>query len=100
MSAMAGRARFMCAYGAPVRAQSLTLTIRNSHAPQELVNFVCDNGTHHWIAEFERRTMSETLAAPTKPATPRGSAADTRVLAQVEKWMAVIREIKQEPARN
>jgi len=90
----------MCACGAPVRAQSLTLTIRNSDATQELVNFICDNGIPDWIAEFERRMMSETLAMPTRPAATRGSAADTRVLAQVEKWMAVIREIKQEPARN
>ena len=44
--------------------------------------------------------MSENLAAPTKSAATRSSAADTRVLAQVEKWMAVIREIKQEQAKN
>ncbi len=45
--------------------------------------------------------MSDTLTVPTKSAAaPRNSATDTRVLAQVEKWMAVIREIKQEPARN
>lgn len=44
--------------------------------------------------------MSETLAMQTKPTSARGTAADTRVLAQVEKWMAVIREIKQEHAKN
>jgi hypothetical protein len=44
--------------------------------------------------------MSETVATPTKSIAPRSSAADTRALAQVEKWMAMIREIKQEPARN
>jgi len=44
--------------------------------------------------------MSETLAAPTKSAAARSSAADTRVLAQVEKWMAVIREIKRGPVQN
>ncbi len=44
--------------------------------------------------------MSDTLAVPTKSAAVRGKAADTRVLAQIEKWMAVIREIKQEPAKN
>lgn len=103
MSAMAGRARFTCACGAPARARLLTLTIRNSNAAQdaqELAKFVCDNGIRDWIAEFERRMMPETLAAPTKPSAPRGNAADMRVLAQVEKWMAVIREIKQQPARN
>ena len=44
--------------------------------------------------------MSETLAVQTKPAASRGTATDTRVLAQVEKWMAVIRELKQEHAKN
>jgi len=44
--------------------------------------------------------MSDNLAVPMKSAATRGSAADTRVLVQVEKWMALIREIKQEPAKN
>jgi len=44
--------------------------------------------------------MSDNLAAPMKAASTRGNATDTRVLAQVEKWMAVIREIKQEPTKN
>jgi hypothetical protein len=44
--------------------------------------------------------MSEMLETPTKHASARGSATDTRILAQVEKWMALIREIKQEPAKN
>ncbi len=65
-----------------------------------MVNFVCDNGSNDWIAEFERPIMPATLATPTKPAAPRGNAADTRVLAEIEKWMAVIREIKREHATN
>jgi hypothetical protein len=44
--------------------------------------------------------MSDNLAAPMKSATSRSNTTDTRVLAQVEKWMAVIREIKQEPVKN
>jgi len=44
--------------------------------------------------------MSETLDKPTKFVSTRGGAVDTRVLAQVEKWLAVIREIKREPATN
>lgn len=44
--------------------------------------------------------MSDNLAAPVKSAAPRSSTIDTRILAQVEKWMALIREIKQEPAKN
>ncbi len=43
--------------------------------------------------------MPQTPATPTKPAVPRDSA-DMRVLAEIEKWMAVIREIKQGHAAN
>jgi len=41
-------------------------------------------------------TMSESAPAPSKPASPRGAASDERALAQVEKWMATIREISRE----
>ncbi|MGA7790814.1 MAG: hypothetical protein WCA56_21910 [Xanthobacteraceae bacterium] len=45
--------------------------------------------------------MSENLAAPEKSAASHGTAsADIRILAQVEKWMALIREIKQERVKN
>jgi hypothetical protein len=44
--------------------------------------------------------MSDNLAVPTTSALTRGNTTDTRVLAQVEKWMALIREIKREPAKN
>jgi hypothetical protein len=44
--------------------------------------------------------MSESLDKPTNSVSTRGSAVYTRVIAQVEKWMAVIREIKREPAKN
>jgi|GEM_PF-6504543 len=44
--------------------------------------------------------MSDSLAMPMKTAATRSTTADTRVLAQVEKWMALIRQIKQEPAKN
>jgi hypothetical protein len=40
--------------------------------------------------------MSEPAHAPSKPASTRGPASDERVLAQVEKWMAMIREINRE----
>jgi hypothetical protein len=39
--------------------------------------------------------MSETLATPTKPAPPRNGPSDLRMLARVEKWMAMIREINE-----
>ena len=44
--------------------------------------------------------MSDNLAAPMKSAAPRSDTADTRILAQVEKWMAMIREIKQDHAKE
>ena len=45
--------------------------------------------------------MSDNLAvAPIKPVATPGRADDSRVIAQVEKWMAVIREIKQEQSKT
>jgi hypothetical protein len=44
--------------------------------------------------------MSETVDAEVKPKTARGGAKDERVLAQVEKWMAMIREINREQVKN
>jgi hypothetical protein len=44
--------------------------------------------------------MSDNLAAPMKSAASRSSTGDTRILVQVEKWMALIREIKQEHAKE
>ena len=45
-------------------------------------------------------TMSETVTTQPKPKTDRDGSADGRVLAQVEKWMAMIREISREQAKN
>lgn len=48
--------------------------------------------------------MSDNHATATQAGMPRFSDADARILAQVEKWMAVIREVKreraQEPVKN
>jgi hypothetical protein len=44
--------------------------------------------------------MSDNLATATKAGMPRFSAADTQILAQVEKWMALIREIKRERTKE
>jgi len=44
--------------------------------------------------------MSDSLAAPVKSTATRSSPTDTRILAQVEKWMALIREIKQGQIKN
>lgn len=40
--------------------------------------------------------MSEFFATSTKSAATRNGAADLQALAQVEKWMAMIREINRE----
>jgi len=41
--------------------------------------------------------MSENLAAPMNTAPARNVASDLQMLAQVEQWMATIREINREP---
>jgi len=40
--------------------------------------------------------MSEIAEAPPKPSTKRDERIDKQALAQVEKWMAMIREIDQD----
>ena len=44
--------------------------------------------------------MSEAVATQPKPKTTQRNASDGRVLAEVEKWMAMIREIKSEQVKN
>jgi len=44
--------------------------------------------------------MSEAIETQSKAAPPRDSAADARAFAAVEKWMAVIRELRHQPAKN
>ncbi len=44
--------------------------------------------------------MSETLAAPMKISAARVGTTDGQVFAQVEKWMAAIRDINGEPQKG
>ncbi len=44
--------------------------------------------------------MSEVTATQAKPQTPRGDAAEKNVFAQIERWMALIREISLEQAKT
>ena len=37
--------------------------------------------------------MSEPVQTPSKPASTRGTESNDRILAQIENWMAMIREI-------
>jgi hypothetical protein len=40
------------------------------------------------------------MALDTQTKSVRGTAADSRAIAQVEKWMAMIREINREQTKN
>jgi hypothetical protein len=44
--------------------------------------------------------MSETVTAQPKPKSTQRGASDGRVLAEVEKWMAMIREISREQIKS
>ena len=44
--------------------------------------------------------MSEAVATQPKPTSTQRTANDGRVLAEVEKWMEMIREIKDERLKN
>jgi hypothetical protein len=44
------------------------------------------------------RTMTGSAAMPSKPSSRQTDSGDQQALAQVEKWMAVIRELGHEPA--
>ena len=62
-----------------------------SRQAQEIVNFVWHNGL------LARSTvMSETADTELKAVAMGGSSSDKEALAQVEKWMAMIREISRE----
>jgi hypothetical protein len=47
-----------------------------------------------------RRTMPQTATTQPKPKSTQSGANDGRVLAEVEKWMAMIREIGREQVKN
>lgn len=44
--------------------------------------------------------MTETVDIQTKPKPTDDGSKDKRTLAQVEKWMEMIREISREPVKN
>jgi hypothetical protein len=91
----------MCGCGAPASAILLTLTIGISGVTHEMVNVVCDNGILQRNASIGvRHIMSATVTTQPKPTSTRGAAGDGRILAQVEKWMAMIREISREQMPN
>jgi|HubBroStandDraft_2_1064218.scaffolds.fasta_scaffold1181811_2 hypothetical protein len=91
ISVTAGRARFTFACAA--RANPfLNLNVRN-------ISPETKNGHQNRRKSLPRleRVMSETSAdTQAKSHAARGDAADQRAFAQVEKWMAIIREISRE----
>lgn len=44
--------------------------------------------------------MSEVVAPPPKPKPTQGGSADTEAFAQIERWMAVIREVSREQGKS
>jgi hypothetical protein len=44
--------------------------------------------------------MAETMTAQSKSNATRSGSVDKAVLAQVEKWMAIIREVSNEKSKN
>lgn len=44
--------------------------------------------------------MSELTAMPPTPKLPRESSADKIIIAHVERWMALIRQIRREESRD
>jgi hypothetical protein len=44
--------------------------------------------------------MAETMTAQPKPNATRSGSADKSALAQVEKWMAIIREVAREQPKS
>ena len=44
--------------------------------------------------------MSQSFAAPIKPAAERTSSTDRKILAQVEKWLETIRELAREQVKG
>jgi hypothetical protein len=65
-----------------------------------LINAICDNNTVSPNAAYRSTVMSEIVDTQRKLNSPRGSTADRDILAHVEKWLAMIREISREQAKN
>jgi hypothetical protein len=49
---------------------------------------------------YRSTVMAETMTAQPKLNATRGGSADKAALAQVEKWMAIIREVSGEKSKN
>jgi hypothetical protein len=65
-----------------------------------LINAICDNNTVSPNAAYRSTVMSEIVDTQRKPNSLHGSTTDRDILAHVEKWLAMIREISREQAKN
>ena len=94
---MAAKARFTCGCGA--RHQTcVNLTAALTHGIQELVNFVCDKGCDPIGARSNMSELSTAVSnSASSPSSSPCAASDDHALAQVEKWMAMIREMDSKP---
>jgi hypothetical protein len=92
MPVMAARVHSMCDCGAGAETDSSPTDWR-PYSEQEKVTSACDNGSASSSVKARSHAVPEPVQTQSKPASTRGSASDERVLAQVEKWMAMIREI-------
>jgi hypothetical protein len=63
-----------------------------THGVQELVKFVCNEG-----GDPEGAAMSELRSVKPNEPSERRATSDAHALAQVEKWMAMIRQIGPQP---
>jgi hypothetical protein len=73
----------------------LTVTIGLPTNAQETVNFVCKD-ICLGRKQCGVRAMSEIADEQSRPTTRRDEEADKQAFAQVEKWMAMIRELDRE----
>jgi hypothetical protein len=104
---MAAKARFICAYGDACMCRQLDC---NLWAPSTRINSVTEKAQRRGKNRSNSRAkercrcvkfigmsiMSQSLTTSTNSIDSHNGASDLRMLAQVEKWMAMIREINRE----
>jgi hypothetical protein len=98
ISGMAAKARFTCACGGLDKPHALRLILGTPHDLQAIARFICDKALPS--GAWERVIMSDAVITPPKVEQRDGRSADRVVFAQVEKWLAVIRELVREQAKT
>jgi hypothetical protein len=106
---MVAKARFICicggarvSSGGVPEQTSLRLTTKKPSKTHQSVKLLGETSPRKSNAIRKRSTMSVSILSIMQPAlglahnSAKAGAADLRMLAQVEKWMAMIREISRE----